>query len=498
MISAADSLLAQRPVPNARLRTIVLAIIVAVEVLALCLPAKWWGVAGLSLLVVGLLFGLLVAVLHGRGEPLVLSWILIFPLGYYFLSYPREHSLVTLDRALIAILLLTICFCDRSRVLTVPPAMRRAAAWWAVFSIFALLATLRTLRNITYLRLCLDAFLLPALLSWYVLRCFDVRKFLSLLHVLTCLMSLYVAAIGIGEIITQQDLLPMGEGGLYVAGDVSKPQDDGGLASLVIRPNGPFGTNNTFAVNGLVSLFFLFFLKSALRREIPLWQRVLHRMGVTAALAQAVMPLFRSVLISLVVVFLADAMYQHGRRRALRVATIVCLGSIFLALRIAIPAAFEERTNPVNLYDRIAQQGQTLAIFLDNPVMGVGIGQFDYAAQQSKYNATFNGLEAANSPHNNLGAILAETGLAGSLPFVVSQGLLIAAFWKLRRGISADSKLAWRTFLFIFLCYWINGMSLTIIYYGDLNIWFMVVLTMIYKFGITAPAAAATVEVSRA
>jgi len=33
------------------------------------------------------------------------------------------------------------------------------------------------------------------------------------------------------------------------------------------------------------------------------------------------------------------------------------------------------------------------------------------------------------------------------------------------------------------LCYWINGMSLTIFYFGDLNIWYMLVLAVICKYG---------------
>ena len=44
------------------------------------------------------------ATLNGRVDPTILFWVLIFPLGYYFLSFPRERSIITLDRVLPVVL----------------------------------------------------------------------------------------------------------------------------------------------------------------------------------------------------------------------------------------------------------------------------------------------------------------------------------------------------------------------------------------------------------
>jgi hypothetical protein len=467
----------------------VIAGIVVIEVLALCLPAEWWAVAGLSVLLLAILSALLLEMVRGHGEGIVVAWILIFPLGYYFLAYPREHSIITLDRVLIGVLLVAAIFIEPVRIVPIPAVMRRPAVWWSIFLLFSAIATLRTIRTVISLHLWFDAFVCPALFAWYVLRCIDVRKYLSLFHIVTCVMSLYVAAIGGAEILTQQDLMSFPDSSTYVAGDTRGPLPEGGIGDFLIRPNGPFSTNNTFAMDGLVSLFFLLFIKQALQGKMPAWQRLLHRFGAGAALAQALMPLFRSVLISLAVVLLVDAVYQHGRRRTVRVVGVLSLGFIFLLLRLAMPAAFEDRTDPENIYSRVAQQGQTFAIFLDNPLNGVGLGNFNKAAQHSKYMANYRGLDPADYPHSNLGAILAETGLTGFVPFVVSQVLFVVAFWKLRQRNSAESRLAWKTFLFIFLCYWINGLSLTIAYYGDLNLWYMLVLAIIYKFGVKGSTA---------
>lgn len=469
------------PASDSRARTVVLWGILVVEVLILCLPGIWWGVAGLSLLVLAVLLGLLVAVLRGRGEKIILSWILIFPLGYYYLSFPREHALITLDRVFIGALLAAACFAVHPGIPRIPRSLRRSGAYWGLFLVFSALAILPAKTPLISLRLWVEAFLFPAVLAWYVLRYFEVRRHLSAMHALTCVMAIYAASIGIAEVFLQQDLLPLPGGGFVVAGDYTD------VANILPRPNGPFATNNSFAMVGIVSLLFLLFLKRTMVGPMARWQRILHRVGVTAALAETLMPLFKSVLFSLATVLLADAFYQHGKRRVVRVGAVLSLGFAFLSLQLVLPSVFEERADSTTFYARIAQEKQTLALFMDHPINGVGLSNFADASQNSKYATYYKTGGALDSPHNNFGAILAETGLTGFVPFVAAQILLVSAFWKLRQANTNDSKLVWKAFLFLFLCYWINGISLTIIYFEDLNLWYLFVLAVLYKFAITSP-----------
>ncbi len=475
------------PVPTSvrdpRTRTVALCGILAAEIMILCFPGIWWGIAGLSLLAVTVLLGLLIAVLRGRGEKIILGWILIFPLGYYYLSFPREGALLTLDRVFIGALLASACFAPRSVISGIPQALRKSGDYWGLFLLFAALAIPRAKTPLSSSRIWLEAFLFPALLAWYVLRYFDVRRFLSALHALTCVMAMYVTAIGLCEVILQRDLLPLPGGGFVVAGDYTDL-----TAQILPRPNGPFGTNSSFAMVGMVSLFFLLFLRKTLAGQMPAWQKIVHRMGVSAALVEALLPLFKSVLVSLTIVLLVDAFYQHGRRRILRLGAVLSLGLAFLSLQIVLPSVFEERSDSGTLRARIAQQKQTLALFIDNPINGVGLSNFTDASQKSKYVTYYDDAEALGSEHNNLGAVLAETGLTGFLPFVASQVLIATAFWRLRRTSSNDSQLVWKAFLFLFLCYWINGLALTTAYFADLNLWYMFVLAALYKFAITSPA----------
>ena len=481
-MSSANSFTAPTRIPHGGVRAAVLSGIVATEIMILCFPAIWWLVAGLFLLVMVAVFGLLVAVLRGRGEVVVLFWVLTFPLGYYFLSFPKEGALFTLDRFFVGTLLVTACFVSRRNFPRLPQALRRSGAYWAVFLLFAGLGIPRVATPLSSLRIWLDALLLPALLAWYIVLHFDVRRCLSTLHAVTCLMSMYVAAIGFMEVIIQRDLLPLPGGGVIVAGDSTDI-----TADFLVRPNGPFGASNSFAMVGIVSFFFLLFLRRALAGQMPTWQRVLHRIGVSAALLDALLPLFRSVLVSFVIVLLVDIFYQSGWRRTLRLVTIgsMCLG--FLSIRILLPSVFEERTGSATWQARLAQQKQTLALFLDHPINGVGLSNVNAMLDNDKYTTYYEDAEALGSAHNNLGAILSETGLTGLVPFVVSQALIVLAFWKTYQVNSYESRLAWKTFLFLFMAFSINGMSLTIIYSGDANMWYMCVIAVIYKFALTSP-----------
>jgi hypothetical protein len=456
-----------------------------VEILALCLPGQWWAMAGLSLILLGVLLGVFFEVLRGRGDLVIMGWVLIFPLGYYFFSFPREHPVITLDRVFLGVLLFASCFAEYGDRTETPRPLRKSALYWAVFLLFAAVAISRAKMPLNSLRMWLEAFVFPALLAWYVLRHFEIRRNIAKLHAITCVMAIYLAGIGLAEVVLQRDLLELPYGGVIVAGDYSSASSDP-AAQIFVRPNGPFSTTNSYAMVGAVSFFFLLFLKQALGDRISAWQKWLHRLGVSAALVVALMPLFKSVVISLVIILLVDAYYQKGKRRFLRVGAVISLGLGVLALQLALPVVFEERADPITFYSRIAQERQTLTLFLDHPINGVGLNNFHDAALSAP-SAYYESGEALDSPHNNLGAVLAETGLTGLFPFVASQVLFMAAFWKLRQRDSRDSKLVWKMFLFLFLVYWINGMALTIAYFEDLNLWYMFVMAVLYKFAITSP-----------
>ena len=171
------------------------------------------------------------------------------------------------------------------------------------------------------------------------------------------------------------------------------------------------------------------------------------------------------------------------------VALILLGGLGGVALKKLAPDIFEYRvSDPSDVYARVAQQRQTLQMFASHPIEGVGWGNYMDVAYNFS-DTSYNGVDSVGSAHNTLGAILAETGLLGTLPFLASQVLMFLAFWRLRRWGTRDAMLASICFLYVFSSYWITGLNLTSGYYSDLNMWYLFVAAVIFKFAILDHAA---------
>jgi O-antigen ligase len=97
----------------------------------------------------------------------------------------------------------------------------------------------------------------------------------------------------------------------------------------------------------------------------------------------------------------------------------------------------------------------------------------------------YNGIQSVDSPHNTLGGILSETGIVGFVPYVFSQCLLVVAFLRLKRKGGPEATVLWKYFLYVFLGYWISGLTLASGYSSDLNLWFMFVCMAMYKYAAT-------------
>jgi hypothetical protein len=428
-------------------------------------------------------FYVIAVTLRGTVERILLGWVALFPLGYYFCSFPSDAPILTFDRAVIMVLLLGMLFAPRDAATRVPRALGRAATAWAVFVLAVLVSFVHLGSFFGPFGIVVDAFVLPALLGLYVIRHFDVRQHLGSLHLLVCVVASYLAAIGLAEMIRGEDLLPLPGAGLYYAGLGD---------SLLLRPNGPFLATHSFALVGLLDFCFLIFLRRALSEQLPRWQRRLHIIGVVSSVGVALMTLTRAVALALLFVLILDSFSAHSyRRRMVNLGLATVLVSFVLIIFAVSPAIFEERvSSPANVYARIAQQFQTLRVFWSSPITGVGFSNFSGGLQKlSGSTPEFLDVEAVGGAHNNLGAMLADTGLLGFLPYVLSQILLLKAFWKARTKRTAPAALASRSLLYLFLVYWINGLNISSLYSSDLNLWFLFTSTCVYKFGIADEAA---------
>ena len=434
----------------------------------------------LGLIVIGIGVGLpllsyvLAATVGGRIEPLILSWVLIFPLGYYFFSFPAEKSVITLDRVLPMALLLSMVLAPRESSEPIPIPIRKCALAWGIFLLVAGVSVLRGSDALMAGRCLVDSFCLPAIVGWGILRNLRVRSHLASLHTVASIMAIYVACIGAAEMVLLKDLLPLSGSTIYLAGSLP-------------RPNGPFYSNDSFALIGLITLFLLLFLRKAMGEEVSLGRKTLHAFGVAASIASGLMPMFRSVLIALMLILLLGtlAARKPGRRIAGFAFLFLCIVSISM-VGVLAPEVYEDRSRPDNFYVRLAEQVQTLQVFLSHPVLGVGLASFtDVVHGNTRYSAYYQGIQSIDSPHNNFGGILSETGIVGFIPYIASQVLLILAFWKVRKRRAPAAEAVWTYFLYIFLIYWVNGMTLASGYNSDLNMWFILAVATLYKYSMS-------------
>ena len=451
---------------------------------AVILAGGWMILAGFAVLVlaIALIATVSFAMIKGSADKILVGWVFLYPLGYYLLSYPRERPVIQFDRILIVVLLGCILATPRARAWGVPADMRRVGWAWAIFLGAAGISLFKTSNVLTVGRQIVDAFLLPAILGWYVVRQFQLGRHAKILHLAVCAVSLCCAGIASAEVLLQRDLLAFQSSGRYVISDATNRAGFG-----YVRPNGPFWSGSTLMLGGLISFFLLAFLWRQIRGEVGWIWRALHVLASVAALLQSLLEVSRAIFLSLIVTAVIGAFWSRGFGRVLRLAGIGMLVVIVVAIAIFLPAVFQDRSDPTNIAARVAQNRQSWRVFIDNPVFGVGLfNLLPTATTNLRYQTIAAGEPPINFPHNNLAWLATETGLAGLVPFLLSQILLVVAFRHLaKRG--ERGRTSWRYFVFIFLTSWIVGVTEQSAAFGELNMWFMFAVALLYRYGCGEP-----------
>ena len=413
---------------------------------------------------------------RGRIDGILLWWAAVFPLGYYFGSFPRERSIVTLDRVVVLVSFIGLFLVKPGMLTAVPRALREAGLATLAFAVVAGVSLRESLNIPNGAQNLLEGFVLPPLLGWCVIARFDVRRRLPAIHTTVCISSIICAAVAAAEIVTGEDLLPnQGSATSYAGGGIP-------------RPNGPFASNETLALIGAVSFFFLLFLRVILGPKLSAGRRMLHSIGLAAALGMALMPMFRSVLLTLLIVLIIDTFWEkRTTSRAWRVAFMfAAVGLIFIATLFVPESVVEDRSRAENVYGRVAQFEQSLRVFVEHPVLGVGFYNFGrVVAGEPRYVASYQGVNSVDSPHNNLTQVLAETGIVGFVPYVMTHILLLRAMWQLRQ-LSSLGPLAWKYYVYLFLTYWITGLTESS-GYSPLNLLYVFATTIFFKYVMTDP-----------
>lgn len=411
-----------------------------------------------------------ISFVRGQLYYLVPIWVALYPYCYYFFSFPRERPIFTVDRAFILLLVIEMLIVSRQPFAVAPLTrdVRVSAYFWSLYLVvcFISLAAHAPTHVLDFYRLLVEGMLMPALLGLYAMRLFPIAGNLKKIHAGVSILMLGIAAVAGTELFSGRNLLPW-------TGAVEEWVQTNDFR--IIRVDGPFENSGVLCLVGTLGFFLIIYLRRLIGPSLTSSQRFLHSIAIWASLAAALMPMNRGLIIALLVCACMD---YFARDSLISRHTWNCILGIllFFALtaKLFFPGVFEDRVSrPDNVYQRIAQDLQTLEVVRDHPLIGVGFNLYhDTVFGDSKYTVRFRGFEAMDFPHNSLFAVLAEEGCIGFLLYVAAQMLFVRAMWRLREV----NRLGWRVFLYCTLVYTIYGLDVGMAYYSDLNLFYMFVL----------------------
>jgi hypothetical protein len=412
--------------------------------------------------------------LRNQFHLVVLAWVAVYPYCYYFLSYPVERSIFTVDRAFILLLTIELVLAYR-RGFAVPLTrdIRISAYLWATY-LFVCLVSIwgHAIPEIlgSY-RLLVDGMLMPALLGLYAIRVFPISQNLKKTHLCVCILMIGIAILTGTELLRGENLLPAN-------GAVEEwvPTRE----FKILRVDGPFENSGVLCLTGTLGFFLIVYLRSIGGTSFQKAQRCLHWVSVLCALAVAFMPMNRGLVIALVACACVDYLAKFPLISR-RIWNSIFAGLLILAgfARIFYAEVYDDRVSrPDNFYQRLAQDMQTLEVVRDHPLIGIGFNLYhDQVLGDAQYSVRFKGFEAMDYPHNSLFAVLAEEGGIGFILYIAAQIFFVRAMWRLRKV----NELGFRVFLYSVLVYTIYGLDVGMAYYSDLNLFYMLVLGIVLQ-----------------
>jgi O-antigen ligase len=420
------------------------------------------------------------ALVNNYVDKIVVYWLALSPYLYYYLVFPEHTPVITPDRILVFILCVFMFIAWRSaRLDSIPNDARLSAYFWILY----LLICVISLRNhpISHelfgsYRLLLEGLVFPFIIGIYAVLFFDLRKNIYILHSSICLLSLGICIISIIEFITGQNIFPWAGSGEYIAGTLTQ----------VIRPDGPYEQPAILSAIGILLFFLLVYLRTLMSTQPGAKRKIIHEIGLWCSLIAALAPLDRGVVIILGIIAFID-IFPGRRIVPYRIWAILFGGIVLLALfaRIAYPDVYADRTTDTdNIYQRLAQNKETIQVIQQHPFLGVGVSYYNYfVSQDPQYLVRWHGVESMNVQHNLIMTVLSEEGIIGCLLFTCSQIFMIRGMWKARK----KNHKGWLVFIYCISSYWLLGMDFALNYYADVNLIYLFIIGLLYhsQYGIS-------------
>jgi hypothetical protein len=414
-----------------------------------------------------------IAISFARGQfhYFVLGWVAVYPYCYYFLSYPAERSIFTLDRAFIVLLVIQMFVLSRhAAAVPLMRTVRISGYLWGLYLIicFLSIAGHPPSEVLPSYRLLVDGMVMPAMIGLYAMRYFPLTRNYQKLHVCVCILGIGLCICGLIELTTGIDLFPW------------NGADPEFTDTHVRRADGPFELPVVLSVVAILAFFLTVYLRRLMPRNISPWRGLLHKIGAVSAFAAAMIPLNRGLVFALVPVAIIDSCSKSrllSRRFWAALFGIILLGA--LAARIFYPRLYDDRVaRPDNVYQRLAQDRETLGVVREYPLFGVGFNLYhEVTSRDPRYLARWKGIESMNFPHNALMTVLSEEGIVGLLFYVSAQAFLMVAMWRMRKAYPRG----WLVFLYCVLIYVLIGIDYATVYYSDINLFYIFTLGLLFQ-----------------
>ena len=189
------------------------------------------------------------------------------------------------------------------------------------------------------------------------------------------------------------------------------------------RAAGPFKNPSVYGT--VLGVCFVIALHRFFQTRLAI-RRIIYALGLLAIVAGLVMTFTRAAWLGPAVALLALVAFYPGKRKVI---TAWIVAGVFIIL-LALPAIkasplYERRIlyrRPIE--SRVLIARNSIEMFKDKPVFGVGINNFDF--YKRFYPVYIPGTEGYVGPtsHNTFLTILVETGLVGFIPYVAVLAIL--------------------------------------------------------------------------
>jgi O-antigen ligase len=407
------------------------------------------------------------AVFAQLGFRSLLWWLVLSPIAYPFLRFPRGDALITFDRVWIAGMTVVI--------LLTPVRGRRAPESRLLLLAIVCLSITFPIRGLLtpgsaafMLRLWIDSLLLPLILLIASSRLVVTTERVTRLAGAFVLGGAILAVLGIAEKVAHFDLAHR-SGGAAI-GIATSPDVSAGL----FRITGPYPWAETYGLSLVICL-------GATLYWIQARGRTTWFIGALVAALELVaigFAFFRAIWIAAVIV-LITAFGLRPKRFPRLVAVALTVGVLLLAISAPLKqnAQVSQRfSNKSNITNRLATYATGLEVFGSAPLFGVGFDRFA-AGQAAVHPVTVGGQPPNPYPHSSFIWLLAEQGLFGALPLIIATFAgfrLIRAYG--RRLRAREDVLLHAAVAGTALAYLVVSLTLTMLPEGPSNAFFAILL----------------------